>query len=130
MIGAGVKTTDEYTEGNGFLVLPVFSTLGHGGILGGDVIFLEPYSSWGEGGEVAASLGIGWRHLFNSQSVTAITRPDGHQAGFFEEGGYIGANVFVDMLDTQFDNQFWQLGVGIEAGTRYIEARANYYTSQ
>ena len=27
----------------------------------------------------------------------------------------------------KFDNRFWQLGVGIEASTRYLEARANYY---
>lgn len=127
ILGGGVKTTDDYTEGNGFLVLPVISTLGRDGMLGGDVLFIEPYSSWGERGEVAASLGIGWRHLFSDQSVSAITKPDGHQAGFLEEGVYIGANLFVDMLDTQFDNQFWQLGVGIEAGTRYLEVRGNYY---
>lgn len=127
ILGGGVKTTDEYTEGNVFLVLPVYSTIGRDGLLNGDVLFIEPYSSWGEQGEVAASLGLGWRHLFTTQSVTAITRHDGHQAGFMEEGVFIGANVFIDMLDTQFDNQFWQLGVGIEAGTRYLEARANYY---
>lgn len=127
ILGAGVKTTDDYTEGNGFLVLPVISTLGRDGMLGGDVIFIEPYSSWGEQGEVAASLGLGWRHLFTDQSVSAITRHDGHQAGFLEEGVFIGANFFVDMLDTQFDNQFWQLGIGIEAGTRYLEVRGNYY---
>mgnify|MGYP006145133433 CR=1 FL=1 len=28
---------------------------------------------------------------------------------------FIGANAFIDMLDTQFNNQFWQLGVGIDA---------------
>ncbi|WP_075088241.1 inverse autotransporter beta domain-containing protein [Verrucomicrobium spinosum] len=31
------------------------------------------------------------------------------------------------MLDTEANNQFWQLGVGIEAGTRYLEVRGNYY---
>ncbi|MEZ0273415.1 MAG: inverse autotransporter beta domain-containing protein, partial [Roseimicrobium sp.] len=91
------------------------------------LLFLEPYISWGEGGEVATSLGLGYRHLFGSQSVSALTKHDGHQAGFWEEGWYLGANVFVDMLDTEADNQFWQLGVGAEVGTRYIELRANYY---
>ncbi|WP_038163639.1 inverse autotransporter beta-barrel domain-containing protein [Verrucomicrobium sp. BvORR106] len=125
--GGGIKTTGEYTDGNLFLVVPLHSSLGREGILGGDVLFLEPYTSWGERGEVAASLGLGWRHLFSDQSVTAITRHDGHQAGFMEEGFYVGANVFVDMLDTEADNQFWQLGFGVEAGTRYLEVRGNYY---
>lgn len=125
--GGGVKTTGDYTDGNLFLVVPLHSSLGREGVLGGDVLFLEPYTSWGERGEVAASLGLGWRHLFNDQSVTAITRHDGHQAGFMEEGFYVGGNVFVDMLDTEADNQFWQLGFGLEAGTRYLEVRGNYY---
>lgn len=125
--GGGVKTTGDYTDGNLFLVVPLHSSLGREGNLGGDVLFLEPYTSWGERGEVAASLGLGWRHLFSDQSVTAITRHDGHQAGFMEEGFYVGGNVFVDMLDTEVDNQFWQLGFGIEAGTRYLEVRGNYY---
>ncbi|WP_206026394.1 right-handed parallel beta-helix repeat-containing protein [Roseimicrobium sp. ORNL1] len=127
IFGGGVKTTEDYTEGNVFLVVPVISTVGRDGLLSGDVLFIEPYSSWGEQGEVAASLGLGWRHYFTTQSVSAVTKHDGHQAGFFEEGAYIGANVFVDMLDTQFDNQFWQLGVGAEVGTRYLEIRGNYY---
>lgn len=127
IFGGGVKTTDLYTEGNVFLVVPVISTVGQDGLLSGDVLFIEPYSSWGEQGEVAASLGLGWRHYFTTQSVSAVTRHDGHQAGFFEEGVYVGANIFVDMLDTQFDNQFWQLGVGAEVGTRYLEIRGNYY---
>ncbi|MEZ0274657.1 MAG: inverse autotransporter beta domain-containing protein, partial [Roseimicrobium sp.] len=127
IFGGGMKTTDEYTEGNVFLVLPVISTVGRDGLLSGDLLFIEPYSSWGEQGEVAASLGLGWRHYFTTQSVSAVTKHDGHQAGFFEEGIYLGGNVFVDMLDTQFDNQFWQLGVGAEVGTRYFEIRGNYY---
>lgn len=127
LIGGGVKTNDAYTDGNLFLTLPAFSTIGRDGWLDGDVIFVEPYSSWGEQGEVAVSLGLGWRHLFSGQSTDAVTHHDGHQAGFFEEGGFIGANLFADMLDTQFDNRFWQFGFGLEAGTRYLEVRANYY---
>ena len=43
------------------------------------------------------SLGVGWRHLFSDQSVSAVTKHDGHQARVFEEGAFIGANLFVDM---------------------------------
>lgn len=127
ILGGGVKSNDSYTDGSFFLTYPAYSSIGREGLLAGDVIFIEPYSSWGEQGEVVASLGLGWRHLFTTQSTSAITHHDGHQAGFLEEGAFIGANLFVDMLDTQFDNRFWQLGFGLEAGTRYLEARANYY---
>lgn len=128
-ITSGVKSSDVYTEGNFSLVVPVYSTLGADTVLAGDVIYVEPYTSWGEGGEVAASLGLGWRHLFGSQPITALTNPnpDAPSPGFLEEGIYLGASFFVDMLDTEADNQFWQLGVGLEVGTRYLELRANYY---
>jgi hypothetical protein len=127
IFGGGVKASNAYVDGSFFLTVPIYSSIGQDGRLAGDVIFIEPYTSWGEEGEVAMSLGVGWRHLFSDQSVSAVTKHDGHQAGFFEEGAFIGANVFVDMLDTQFDNRFWQLGFGVEAGTRYVEMRANYY---
>ncbi|HSI63996.1 MAG TPA: inverse autotransporter beta domain-containing protein [Candidatus Saccharimonadia bacterium] len=126
-VTGGVKTSDEYTEGNFSIVAPVWSTLGAEATLSGDVIYLEPYTSWGERGEVAASLGLGWRHLFGSQSVSALRNYDAPQPGFFDEGIFVGANVFIDMLDTEADNQFWQLGVGLEVGTRYVEVRGNYY---
>ncbi|RBP46492.1 inverse autotransporter-like protein with beta domain [Roseimicrobium gellanilyticum] len=126
-VTGGVKTSDAYTEGNFSIVAPVWSTLGADATLSGDVIYLEPYTSWGERGEVAASLGLGWRHLFGSQSVSALRNYDAPQAGFFDEGIFVGANVFIDMMDTEADNQFWQLGVGLEVGTRYVEVRGNYY---
>lgn len=106
ILGTGVKANDAYVDGSFFLTVPLYSTIGRDGWLDGDVIFLEPYTSWGEQGEVAVSLGLGWRHLFSRQGVGAILNHDGHQAGFWEEGGFIGANVFLDMLDTQFDNRF------------------------
>ncbi|CAN5715117.1 hypothetical protein BH11VER1_BH11VER1_26670 [soil metagenome] len=123
----GMKTSDAYTEGNFSIVAPVWSSLGSDEALNGDYLFLEPYVSWGEGGEVASSLGFGWRHLFGAQSMKALTDHDGHQAGVFEEGVFIGANAFIDMLDTETNHQFWQLGIGAEIGTRYLELRGNYY---
>jgi hypothetical protein len=126
-VNAGVKSSDVYTEGNFSIVAPVWSSLGAEGTLSGGVLFLEPYTSYGEGGEIAASLGLGYRYLFGSQPVSALTRKDAPQAGFFEEGFFVGTNVFVDMLDTEANNQFWQLGVGVEFGNRYLEFRGNYY---
>ncbi|MEZ0390116.1 MAG: inverse autotransporter beta domain-containing protein, partial [Verrucomicrobium sp.] len=125
-INVGVKTSDVYTEGNISLLLPVWSTFGSDGTLEGSQIFVTPYSSLGEGGELANSLGLGWRHLFSDQSVSALNHTEG-VSGFLTEGLYVGANVFLDNLRTQFDNDFWQLGVGAELGTRYLELRGNYY---
>ncbi|TLD71123.1 hypothetical protein FEM03_09425 [Phragmitibacter flavus] len=126
-ITSGVKSSDVYTEGNFSIVAPVWSSLGGDGTLSGGVVYLEPYASWGEQGEVATSLGLGYRYLFGSESVAALKNPNKPQAGFFDEGIFIGGNLFVDMLDTEADNQLWQLGFGVEVGTRYVEMRGNYY---
>jgi hypothetical protein len=93
--------------------------------VGGDVLFVEPYLTWGNGGEFGASLGLGYRHLFSSQTheEAATTKV----AGFLTEGFFVGANTFLDFANTRNDSDFWQLGVGLEAGTRYLEVRANYY---
>ncbi len=124
-VNTGVKTSDVYTDGYFSLVIPLWVTLGDEGNLGGDYLFLEPYASIGEQGEVASSIGLGWRHFFNTQSVDKLKQD--YRAGLMEEGWYLGGNVFMDMLDTQYDNQFWQMGVGLEIGSRYLEIRGNYY---
>src|SRR5262245_52358230 len=85
ILGSGLKGNDAYIDGSFFLTVPVWSSIGRDGILGDDTLFLEPYVSWGEEGEVAASLGLGWRHLFCDQSISAVTHHDGHQAAFLEE---------------------------------------------
>jgi hypothetical protein len=125
LLGTGVKSNDVYTDGHIFLNVPLWSTIGADGTLGGSYLFLEPYTSVGEGGETASSLGIGFRHLFNDQPVSALTQPG--RAGFLEEGWYIGGSLFLDMLRTEHRNEFWQLGFGAEIGTRYLELRGNYY---
>jgi Inverse autotransporter, beta-domain len=123
----GFKANDQYFDANVNIVAPVWSTMGTGGTLGGSVLFIEPYVSWGDNREVATSLGFGFRHLFNDQPVSALRKPKKGIAGFWEEGIAIGGNFFVDMLDTESRNQFWQLGVGAEVATRYVELRGNYY---
>ncbi len=129
-INAGFKTNDVYTDANFSIVAPVWSTLGKNGTLGGGTLFLEPYTSWGDNSEVATSLGLGFRYLFNDQSVSALRKPQKGQAGFFEEGVAIGSSFFVDSLHTEANNDFWQLGVGAEIATRYVEVRGNYYIPQ
>lgn len=125
LFGTGIKTNDEYTDGNIFLTVPIWSTIGRDGTLGGNYLFIEPYTSIGEEGEVASSLGLSYRHLFSREPASALQKRG--RAKFFEEGWFAGGSLFVDMLNTQRDNKFWQLGVGAEVGTRYLEFRGNYY---
>jgi hypothetical protein len=125
ILGGGVKSNGDFTEGSLFLVQPLLNTIDGGSTVGGDVLFVEPYLTWGNGGEFGASLGLGYRHLFSSQTheEAATTKV----AGFLTEGFFVGANTFLDFANTRNDSDFWQLGVGLEAGTRYLEVRANYY---
>ncbi len=125
LVDVGVKTTsDGYFDGHLSLVAPVFSSLGSEGTLGGSLVFLEPYMSWGEQGEIASSLGLGFRHLFNRQPVSALRE---RHVGLLDEGIYIGGSGFLDLLDTRSDNRFWQVGLGAEVGARYFELSGNYY---
>ncbi|WP_170157533.1 inverse autotransporter beta domain-containing protein [Roseimicrobium gellanilyticum] len=125
LLGSGAHSNDAYTDGHILLNVPLWSTIGTDGTLGGSYLFLEPYTSIGEEGENASSLGIGFRHLFNDQPISALTERG--QAAFLEEGWYVGGSLFIDMLRTEHRNEFWQLGFGAEIGTRYLELRGNYY---
>jgi hypothetical protein len=123
VLGLGLNTNDNMTEGSAFLVQPLWDNLGQHGTMGGSLFFAEPYFTWGEEGELTGSLGLGFRHLFSNEPVGG----GNHVAGLLAEGLFVGANVFTDYQHTQADADLWQLGIGVEAGTRYLEVRANYY---
>ena len=125
IFGGGAKSNGDFTEGSYFAVVPLLNTLGKNGSMEGTVFFVEPYGTWAEGGELGGSLGVGMRHLFSEQS-TADAR-SGAGAGFLTEGFFLGSNLFLDYANTVYDGDFWQGGIGVEAGTRYLEMRANYY---
>ena len=125
LFGGGAKSNDEFTEGNLFLVYPWMNTIGTGATMEGSVGFLEPYFSWGDDAEIGVTLGAGFRHLFSDQSPIDAAR--GGIAGPMEEGFYVGANSFFDYLQSPNDSDFYQVGFGVETGTRYVELRANYY---
>jgi len=46
---------------------------------------------------------------------------------FLDEGFYVGANISFDMADTSYDQRFWQMGIGAEIGSRYLELRGRYF---
>jgi hypothetical protein len=125
IIGGGIKGNNDFIEGSLFLVEPLVNTIGTGSTMEGSVVFVEPYVTWGEEGEIGASLGAGFRHLFSDQSVSDASH--NVVASLFTEGFYLGGNVFLDYARSQADNNFWQVGAGLEAGTRYLTLRANYY---
>lgn len=125
VLGGGIKSNDAFTEGSLFMVYPFLDTLSEGGSMEGTVGYLEPYATWAESGEVGLSLGLGFRHLFSGQSVAdALSVSD---PGLFGEGVFVGANLFLDYAQSAFENDFWQGGIGVEAGTRYVEVRGNFY---
>jgi hypothetical protein len=123
VLGLSLNTNDHMTEGSAFLVQPLWDNLGQRGTMGGSLFFAEPYFTWGEEGELTGSLGLGFRHLFSNEPVGGGNRV----SGLLAEGLFVGANVFADYKHTQADANLWQLGLGIEAGVRYLEVRANYY---
>ena len=123
VLGLSLNTNDNMTEGSAFLVQPLWDNVGQHGTMGGSIFFAEPYFTWGEEGELSGSLGLGVRHLFSNEPVGGGNRV----SGLLAEGLFVGANVFGDYKRTQSDSDLWQLGMGIEAGTRYLELRANYY---
>jgi hypothetical protein len=125
ILAGGVKGNSDFIEGSLFLVQPLLNTIGTGNTMEGNVLFVEPYGTWGENGELGASLGLGFRHLFSDQSVSDAR--SNTMTGLLTEGFYIGGDVFLDYARSQADNDFWQIGVGLEAGTRYLTVRANYY---
>lgn len=123
-INGSVSTTGDVVSGDFSALVPLHSTLGQAGTLSGTVVFAEPYGQWVEQGGTQAGLGFGFRHLFGTQPLSALTQPQG--SGFLDEGFYIGANISFDMADARFDQRFWQMGIGAEIGTRYLELRGRY----
>jgi hypothetical protein len=123
VLGLSLNTNDNMTEGSAFLVQPLWDNVGQHGTMGGSLLFAEPYFTWGEEGELSGSLGLGFRHLFSNEPVSGGNR----LSGLLAEGLFVGANVFTDYKHTQAKADLWQLGIGVEAGVRYLEVRANYY---
>lgn len=125
VLGVSFQTNDSFTSGSTYLTLPLWGTLRKNGTLGGSLLFFQPQFTALEGGELAGSMGFGFRHFFNRQ--TAEDAANVQDAGLLTEGFYLGGNLFMDTLRTPADNQLWQMGVGLEAGTRYVTLRGNYY---
>jgi hypothetical protein len=118
VLGGALQTNDVFTEGSAYLVIPMWSNLAREGKGGGSLLFVQPQYSAIEGDGFAASLGFGFRQYL---------APTEGGNGFMSEGIYFGASLFADLRRTPAENSLWQMGAGLEAGSRYVSVRANYY---
>lgn len=73
------------------------------------LLFLNPKLSGDDNDESEWSIGLGGR----------IRLPEADMI--------VGANVFYDERTTRNDNRFDQIGAGVEALSKWVDARANYY---
>ena len=76
---------------------------------GNAVIFLNTRSKYNDSHQYESSYGLGMRYLVPDRDVI------------------FGINAYYDSIDSQFDNQFDNLGFGAEILTRWVDARFNYY---
>ena len=73
------------------------------------VLFLSTKTSLDDNSESLSSYGLGLRYLVPGREII------------------LGANVFYDGLESQYGNNFDQLGIGAEVLTRWVDARVNFY---
>ena len=73
------------------------------------VMFLSTKTTLDDNSEVLSSYGLGLRYLVPGQEII------------------VGANVFYDGIESQYGNNFHQLGIGAEVLTRWVDARVNFY---
>ena len=104
-------------------LIPLHASMAQGGSLSGTMFFLEPYGQWVEGGPHQAGLGLGFRQLHSRQTVP---EPD-ENPKFSDEGFYVGGHLFFDRANTRSEQNIWQLTLGAEAGTRWLDLRGQYH---
>ncbi|MEZ5432357.1 MAG: inverse autotransporter beta domain-containing protein [Verrucomicrobiales bacterium] len=122
--GGGAKSNGDFTEGSYFAVVPLLNTLGKNGSMEGTVFFVEPYGTWAEGENWVApwEWGCVISSVNNRPRMPAVGPvPDSSPKVFPWE-------QFVSRLrQHRLRRRFLARGIGVEAGTRYLEMRANYY---
>ena len=99
-IGAGFG--DQMFESFGDVLLPVWAYKS-------GIVFINPRGSANDANEQECNLGLGARYLIPKKDII------------------LGANVYYDSRWTAHDNQFDELGVGVELLSKWVDARANYY---
>ena len=74
-----------------------------------NVVFFNPNVRLDTKSSSEENLGVGYRTLVNNDQII------------------LGANAFFDAMHSRYDNSFSQLGAGVEALSKWVDFRANYY---
>ena len=77
--------------------------------VGNLTLFGDLRGTWDDNSQLLMSVGLGARYLVPGHDII------------------IGGNVYYDYIDSQYDNHFDQLGLGVEVLTKWFDARFNYY---
>lgn len=93
---------DKQAEGYADALIPVL-------MLKSGLLFIEPRGSLNDNEENECNFGVGYRQLFPDKNFI------------------VGANAFYDYRETALDNNFSQVGFGLEFLSKWVDARANYY---
>ena len=99
----GVRGGEDFMEDQLDLLIPIY--------MYGDcgVLLLNPRMAYTDNEEKELNLGAVYRHLLPEREVI------------------LGGNLYYDSRWSEHDEQFDQVGVGIEILTTWVDARANYY---
>jgi hypothetical protein len=76
------------------------------------LVFINPKLNWDDHDANEQNIGIGLRHMA------------------FEENIILGANLYYDFLKSYYGNRFEQWGFGVEALSKWVDVRANFYFPQ
>lgn len=77
--------------------------------VGNVTFFGDLRGTWDDNSQLQMSVGLGARYLVPGHDII------------------IGGNVYYDYIDSQYNNHFDQLGLGVEVLTKWFDARFNYY---
>ncbi len=125
VLGGSLVGGNGRTGGTAFGLLPLNGLRGWGPEVRDRVLFVEPVLGVNEDGRSNASLGLGFRRLF-ADPTGGRTRL-AHDIDLLGEGWYVGGNVFTDWTRGAHNQDHWQLGTGMETGSRYLTLHANWY---
>ena len=101
-LGIGIRHGEGVTEGVGDVLAPVLR-------LDSGLLFVNPRAIYGDNSEEEVNLGLGYRHLCGERNLI------------------LGANIYYDHRQTQANNSFDQVGLGLEWLSSWFDGRANYY---
>lgn len=102
--GSGNHPTDFFLD----LLVPVKD-------YGQRLVFFNANLRFDDAHQNEQNLGLGYRYLFEGKDTIAGI------------DGLVGMNIFLDSIETEHNNRFNQIGVGVEFLSPWLDLRANFY---